>query len=310
MANKLIRFGRPQDRPSLLNEIAVLGHRQVTEVSRNAMLPHMNKRFEITYVVSGTLEWLINDELIVTRQNDILVTFPEDKLALLGGHFMVSDAYFMQIDLDYDGFMSESERELFNRKLHAIEGRKISLPTDRSILFSKLISEHERQDVFSEGLCKGWLHEILTMVVRRSEGWEAKTYLNEYNLFKKSLLSYLETHVSRTDIKVQEIAEHFNYSESHFRFLFKKIFKTSPVDFVRQFRVDTAQRLIREGSLSITEIAYKVGFSSSQYFSQTFKKELGMSPREYRKSLRLDSGRIQDMTTSIYFMDQHFPDKK
>jgi len=35
-----------------------------------------------------------------------------------------------------------------------------------------------------------------------------------------------------------------------------------------------------------------------------------MSPREYRKSLRLDSGRIQDMTTSIYFMDQHFPDKK
>ncbi|WDE96938.1 hypothetical protein PQO03_03055 [Lentisphaera profundi] len=85
MANKLIRFGRPQDRPSLLKEIAVLGHRQVTEVSRNAMLPHMNQRFEISYLVSGTLEWLINDELIVTRQNDLLVTFPEDKLALLGG---------------------------------------------------------------------------------------------------------------------------------------------------------------------------------------------------------------------------------
>jgi AraC-like DNA-binding protein len=261
-------------------------------------------------VVSGTLEWLINEELIVTRQNDILVTFPEDKLALLGGHFMVSNAYFMQVDLDFEGFLEKDERELFKRKLYNITSHKVSLPTDRSILFEKLISEHERQDVFSTGLCRGWLREILTMVVRRSEGWEVKTYLNEYNVFKKSLLAYLEENVVRTDIKVQEIAEHFNYSESHFRFLFKKIFKTSPVDFVRQFRVDTAQRLIREGRLSITEIAFKVGFSSSQYFSQTFKKELGMSPREYRKSLKLESGRIQDMTTSIYFMDQHFPDKK
>lgn len=308
MANSLTRFGRPQDRTALLPEAPILGHRTVTESSKNALFAHKNNHFELTYIVSGTLEWLINDELVVTRQNDILVTFPEDKLALLNGCFMVSEAYFMQVDLEHEGFLSNQQRELFNYKLRKIDSRKVSLSSNRSILFSKMLDEHEQQDSFSKGLCQGWLHEILTMIVRRSEGWENKTSLDADKMFKQNLLSYLEAHLTET-IKVLDIAKHFNYSESHFRVLFKQVFNSAPVDFIRQFRIDTAQRLIREGRHSITDIAYKVGFTSSQYFSHTFKKELGISPREYRKALKTDAGRIHDSATSIHLMDMHFPDK-
>ena len=223
---------------------------------------------------------------------------------------MVSEAYFIQFDLSESQYIAKEAADTFHQKLRAISSKKVSLSTDRSILFKKLIEEHENQDQFSKGLCRGWLNELLTMVVRRSEGWESKNYLNEYNMFKQNLLSYLEANVERSDIKVQQIAKHFGYSESHFRFLFRKIFNAAPVDLIRQFRVDTAQRLIREGRYAITDIAFKVGFSSSQYFSQTFKKEIGMSPREYRKVLNVKGGQVQDMKTSIYLMDLHFPDKK
>ena len=308
MANTLTRFGRPQDRPALLEEAPIIGHRIVTDSSRNALFAHKNENFEITYMASGTLEWLINDELIVTRQNDILITFPDDKLALLNGTFMVSEAYFMQVDLKHEGFLSQKERDLFTHKLKNIESRKVSLSTDRSILFSKLVNEHDKHDSYSEGLCRGWLYEILTMVVRRSEGWEAKGSFDADTMFKKNLLTYLEAHLSET-IKVLDIANHFGYSESHFRVLFKQVFAVPPVDFIRQFRIDSAQRLIREDRISITDIAYKVGFTSSQYFSHTFKKELGISPREYRKALKTDAGRIHDTATSIHLMDMHFPNK-
>ena len=146
MANSLTRFGRPQDRTALLPEAPILGHRTVTESSKNALFAHKNNHFELTYIVSGTLEWLINDELVVTRQNDILVTFPEDKLALLNGCFMVSEAYFMQVDLEHEGFLSNQQRELFNYKLRKIDSRKVSLSSNRSILFSKMLDEHEQQD--------------------------------------------------------------------------------------------------------------------------------------------------------------------
>ena len=58
----------------------------------------------------------------------------------------------------------------------------------------------------------------------------------------------------------------------------------SPIEFVRQFRVSKSMELLKNTYLSITEIAYEVGFNNASFYTETFKKLRGITPKEFRKS--------------------------
>lgn len=302
--NKLVRYGRSRDKKALLEEIPVVGRRTVSQSSRNSLFSHSMESFEITYVIQGTMEWLINDQLITTRTRDILVTHPNDKLALMNNTIPVSDVYFLQLQLN----KSPRDKQLFyNEKLLDITSRKVSLNTDYSQLFQKILDEHNKADEFSQDQCRALLDEILILIIRAHQHGES-TAFNE-NSFRQKLLTYMSQNIDK-DIKIHDLAEICEYSESYFRTLFKKSFCMSPADFLRRLRIDSARQLIREESLSLAEIAVKVGFNSSQYFSFAFKNETGLSPRQYRSTLKKGnkSDFIQDHNTSAYLMDMHFKD--
>lgn len=57
----------------------------------------------------------------------------------------------------------------------------------------------------------------------------------------------------------------------------------TPVDYLKNFRLEHAARLIREGT-RITEVALMSGFTSSSYFSKCFKAKYGQNPKEYQQS--------------------------
>ncbi|MEP3932587.1 helix-turn-helix transcriptional regulator, partial [Rhodopirellula bahusiensis] len=59
-----------------------------------------------------------------------------------------------------------------------------------------------------------------------------------------------------------------------------------PIKYLIQVRIQEASRLLRSTDRSITDIAFDVGFSDSNYFSRQFRTHLGLSPREYRKQMR------------------------
>ena len=60
----------------------------------------------------------------------------------------------------------------------------------------------------------------------------------------------------------------------------------SPNELIRKIRIKTACRLLLEKRLNISEIAYDLGFSDPKYFSNVFKKEMGISPTAYIKQHR------------------------
>lgn len=65
---------------------------------------------------------------------------------------------------------------------------------------------------------------------------------------------------------------------------FKKYMHISPIQYLIERRIKECQSLLRTSSLSISEISETVGFSSQSYFSQIFKKTLGLTPLQYRQS--------------------------
>ncbi|HEX5941377.1 MAG TPA: helix-turn-helix transcriptional regulator, partial [Anaerolineales bacterium] len=58
------------------------------------------------------------------------------------------------------------------------------------------------------------------------------------------------------------------------------------VTYLNRYRVDQAKALLERGELNLTEIALETGFSSSAYFSRVFRQEVGITPRDYQRSVR------------------------
>ena len=304
--NTLTRYGRPQDKPALLPELVpVIGHRSVKEHSRNALIVHAMKNFEITYILEGTMEWITNDQIIVTRQHDVLITHPNDKLAILENSFPVSECIFLQLKPD----TLDGEFKHLIHQLYGIGTRKVSFGEDNSNPFKRLVEEHSRPDTMSVSLCKSLVLDIIIRLIRQNKSCEDMRP-GENSMFQKTIITYLEKHI-KDEITVGDMADAMGYSESHFRALFRKVSEISPVQFLQHLRIETAQRLIRERRLSLTEIAFEVGFNSSQYFSNVFKKQIGLSPREYRNALSKSRGKetVHDQMTTIQVMDMHFPVK-
>ena len=84
-------------------------------------------------------------------------------------------------------------------------------------------------------------------------------------------------------IGVEQIAARFSYSREHFSRVFKKYYGISPFEFLQKNRIQEAVYLLRTSTLSVKEIARKVGFSSASYFCRVFKKITRISPAQYRK---------------------------
>ena len=115
-------------------------------------------------------------------------------------------------------------------------------------------------------------------------------FANEMNKRKKAnvksaqvimCLDYINDHLHE-NITVPELAEHVNLTVKYISKLFKKEMGCSINEHIRQLKVEEAKSLLRYSYKSSIEIATDLGFTSHSYFISVFKKETGMTPREYR----------------------------
>lgn len=105
---------------------------------------------------------------------------------------------------------------------------------------------------------------------------------DSYKLINKVIV-YLQDNYNK-DIRLETIGKFANLHPRYLCTLFRQITGKTITEFLRQFRIEKAKRLLLYTSLSITEIAYEVGYSNSQYFSKIFSKVEGMEPRAFRKT--------------------------
>ncbi len=88
------------------------------------------------------------------------------------------------------------------------------------------------------------------------------------------------------ELSLELIADEMHYSPNYLGTTFKKEVGTSLNAYILSLRIEEAKELLINSSLKSTDIAMSTGFSSSSYFAFSFKKAVGLSPREYRKSKR------------------------
>lgn len=94
------------------------------------------------------------------------------------------------------------------------------------------------------------------------------------------ILSYIKDHFD-SDISRSDLADRFGITPEHVNLLFKKELGLTPGQVIMRTRIDYACNLLMDGALSISEIAYKVGYNDPLYFSRVFRKMMGVSPSKF-----------------------------
>lgn len=84
-------------------------------------------------------------------------------------------------------------------------------------------------------------------------------------------------------INLNRLSQEAYLSKYHFLRVFKKTYRITPHQYLLRRRIDQAKDSLRENKLNVSEICYLTGFESPGSFSSLFKREVGMSPSQYRK---------------------------
>ncbi|MEE1075132.1 MAG: helix-turn-helix domain-containing protein [Acutalibacteraceae bacterium] len=100
--------------------------------------------------------------------------------------------------------------------------------------------------------------------------------------FTDKVIRFLKQYHTQ-NISIEDICRNFNCSRSHISHQFCKATGKTVREYLTSLRMEDAKLLLLNSELTVTEIAFSVGYGDSNYFSNIFKQKVGMSPRDYRK---------------------------
>lgn len=86
------------------------------------------------------------------------------------------------------------------------------------------------------------------------------------------------------DISIERLVDISHYSQRHFIRLFSETYGTPPQKYLTAIRMRHACSMLKDTDMNVTEICVQCGFNDPNYFSRIFKKNMGITPLQYRKS--------------------------
>ena len=236
---------------------------------------HYHNLFELYYLIEGSCSYFIDNKSYEVNAGD-LVLIPEGLI-----HRTV-----------YDG--GEHSRLLINFSRHFLPKSVIPLiPTLtyvyrnenasaelRSIL-EKIEKEYKTRDEYSDDILKSYTR-LLFLTLARNENRADRH--GSGSPFIESAVKYIQKNFAN-DISLSGVAEMHSVSPEHLSRRFKKETGFGFSEYVTLIRLQTAEYMLRDSSdVSVSEVAYHCGFNDSNYFSDRFKREYGMSPLKFRSA--------------------------
>jgi len=193
----------------------------------------------------------------------------------------VSMAVFLELPL-----LERAFKEVFSKNAGHARLRDISAFTDDALnsLMERLQDELMRRKaspLFVEGLG----HAIAIHLARNySELVEGPRHgspsLPGYKV--RQITQWMAEHMTE-EFSLDQLAAQAGLSKFHFLRLFKSAVGVSPLSYHINLRIEESKRLLRETKQSVVAVALDVGYSNPSHFAQLFRRETGLSPRDYRR---------------------------
>lgn len=112
---------------------------------------------------------------------------------------------------------------------------------------------------------------------------------NHEQAFVEKILAVIQSNMERSDLDVQFVADQMNISRSNLHNKMRSLMNMNTSEFINTVRINKAKELIVADELTLSEIAYKVGYKEAAYFFRMFKKHTGITPGEYRQNTKSEN---------------------
>ena len=139
---------------------------------------------------------------------------------------------------------------------------------------------------------KGKVYELLSLFFNTNEGADTEKcpflidedYVQKIKLAKDIIISRMDEPPS-----LQELADEVGLSLRKIKEGFKQIYSDTVFNFLFNYKMEEARRLLETNTLNVNEVGLKVGYSTSSHFIAAFKKKFGITPKKYIQSLNQES---------------------
>lgn len=164
---------------------------------------------------------------------------------------------------------------------------QIGLDTSCTLmLFEELINEFEKQEIYHYSKCFTILLHIFANAARAftvEKSAKGDLYHNFSKEKRKIIIKAAFEDYYQTITK-EQMSKKLSVGPRQVERIFKEYFNCTFSQRLLKFRIEKAKEILMENNKSIIETSYITGFTNPAYFSQVFKKNVGISPNEYKKS--------------------------
>ncbi len=169
------------------------------------------------------------------------------------------------------------KKDMFSRHWEEATWKKVSE------IVEKLYWEYSKKEYAWKLAVKTLISELVLAALREMPDREKATSEKEV-IRIRHILEYIALHYYN-DITLQSCADEVGFNSTYLSRYFRSAMGITFQEYVKRLRIDRAKWLLMTEKLPVMEVCYQSGFRDIKTFNKLFKKECGMSPTEFRKSL-------------------------
>ncbi|PCE64724.1 AraC family transcriptional regulator [Sediminicola luteus] len=253
---------------------------------------HSHKNFELNYIGSGTGRRIVGDNISGFEKGDLVLMGPN-----LPHCWEVLDTEKNTIPYCIVTHFSEEITNAEFFKLPELEGVVELLKAANRGLRFKVEDDSRIRSILEKTTTLHGLEyyiellKIFNILMNTEEREQLSNPMDQTQNFSKNLekinkvYEYVFQNIQE-GIKLEEAASVINMAPSSFCRFFKKKTKVTFMEYVKSVRVGIAAKLLAETDKQITQICFECGYNNLANFNHYFKKSMGKTPSEYRKSFR------------------------
>ena len=236
---------------------------------------HYHKEYEFIFVTKGTVTMEINSSIYEANSPSVIIVSPLETHQIINA----TDDY-QRIVLVLNA--SEFENNIPPKICAVLKCRpkgfkSVLYPAQKE--FNRILnclSELQCENItYYNDYVRNLIHNLMILICR----------LEPQSLFKNKEMMEIQTYIDKNYAEIdslQEVAEKFFISNSHFSRAFKEYSGYSPIQYLMNIRIYKSQELLLNTNMRVNEISNMVGYKDNNNFIKQFKAKLGLTPNSYR----------------------------
>ena len=260
---------------------------------------HFHPEFEIYYLMDGSRHYFIEDKFYLIGQNHIVLidTMQIHKTSACGKG--PHDRFLIELTTEpfasfFSGLSGISFQSLF-RELAGVweigeDGRFFA-----EGIFRAIADELREQKPYYQTLVMMKIAELVLYMARLNTGMRvsAAPARTSKHTQISSVTDYISNNFDK-QISLDLICRHFYINKSYLCRVFKDVTGSTVQDYIHMCRIKKAQELLKNSSMSVSEISASLGYGTATYFERVFRKYMETTPFRYRKKMLLIEQKVRE----------------